>query len=70
MNNNLRDILFQTIHDVRDGKIDVEKAKMVNELGKTINDQAHLHIKAAETFRGVSSDGLFDFEPPKKALDK
>lgn len=56
----LRAVLFETIEKVSNGSLDVEKAKTVNELAKTINDQAKIHIHAAEVFRGVDSNGLFN----------
>jgi hypothetical protein len=55
----LRNILFETIENVKTGKVDVEKARMINDLAKTINDQAGLTIKAAETFGSVSGGDLF-----------
>jgi hypothetical protein len=61
----LRNILFDTIKEVRENKIEIDKAKMVNDLAQTINAQANILIKAAETFGGVNSQGLFDTEQKK-----
>ena len=61
----LRNILFDTIKEVRENKIEIEKAKMVNDLAQTINAQANILIKAAETFGGVNSQGLFEMEQKK-----
>jgi hypothetical protein len=46
----LREALFATLQGVKDGSIDVERARAVNELGKTICDTAKVevdYIKAA-----------------------
>lgn len=46
----LREALFSTLQGVKDGSIDVDKARAINELGKTICDTAKVevdYIKAA-----------------------
>ena len=40
----LREALFATLQGVKDGSIDVEKARAVNELGKTICDTAKVEV--------------------------
>ena len=53
----LREALFATLQGVKDGSIDVEKARAVNELGKTICDTAKVevdYIKASGGARATS----------------
>jgi len=40
----LREALFATLQGVKDGTIDVEKARAVNELGKTLVDSAKVEV--------------------------
>ena len=40
----LRSALFATLHGVRDGTIDLEKAKAVNEIGKTLIETAKVEV--------------------------
>jgi hypothetical protein len=40
----LRDILFQTLQGVKDGSVDLDKARAINELGKTLTDTAKVEV--------------------------
>ena len=40
----LRDVLFATLQGVKDGSIDLDKARAINELGKTITDTAKVEV--------------------------
>lgn len=40
----LRETLFQTLEAVKNGEIDLEKAKAVNEVAKTIVDTAKVEV--------------------------
>lgn len=40
----LRDALFQTLKGVKDGTIDIDKARAINELGKTLVDSAKVEV--------------------------
>lgn len=55
----LREILFDTIEGVKNGTLDIDKAKTINDLAKSINDQANTVIRAADTFRSVEGGQLF-----------
>jgi hypothetical protein len=50
----LRQTLFNVIKGVRDGSIDLEKAKMVNELSKTIVDTAKVEV---DFIKATDADG-------------
>jgi len=55
----LRTILFECIDEVRAGTMDVARAKMVNEMARTINTQANLQMQAANTFHRTNAGQLF-----------
>ena len=42
--NDLREVLFATLQGVRDGSVDLDKARAINELGKTITDTAKVEV--------------------------
>jgi hypothetical protein len=42
--NDLREILFATLEGVKTGDIDLDKARAINELGKTITDTAKVEV--------------------------
>lgn len=47
MNNDitaLRAALFETLHQVKSGEIDLDKARAVNEIGKTLIDTARVEV--------------------------
>jgi hypothetical protein len=42
--NDLRELLFQTLEAVKTGSMDLDKARAINELGKTITDTAKVEV--------------------------
>jgi hypothetical protein len=54
----LREALFATLQGVKDGTIDVEKARAVNELGKTICDTAKVEVDYIKASGGGESTFL------------
>jgi hypothetical protein len=54
----LREALFATLQGVKDGSIDVEKARAVNEIGKTICDTAKVEVDYIKASGGGESTFL------------
>ena len=54
----LREALFATLQGVKDGSIDVEKARTVNELGKTLCDTAKVEVEYLKAAGGGESTFL------------
>jgi hypothetical protein len=54
----LREALFATLQGVKDGSIDIEKARAVNELGKTICDTAKVEVDYIKASGGGESEFL------------
>jgi hypothetical protein len=50
--NKLNDILFQTLQDVQDGKIDEKKAQIIVNLGNSIVNNAKTQLSAFKATRG------------------
>ena len=42
--NDLRETLFETLKGIKDGSIDLEKARAINEVSKTIIDTAKVEV--------------------------
>lgn len=42
--NDLREALFDTLQKVKDGSIDLDKARTVNEIGKTLIESAKVEV--------------------------
>lgn len=40
----LRETLFATLQGIKDGSIDLDKARAINEIGKTITDTAKVEV--------------------------
>lgn len=57
----LRETLFDTIEAVRSGKLDLDKARAINDLGKTIVETAKVEV----TYIEVMGEGESAFLPPK-----
>lgn len=53
--NDLRDVLFATLQGVKDGSIDLDKARAINELGKTITDTAKVEVEYLRATGGGES---------------
>lgn len=54
----LRDALFETLRGVRSGAVDIDKARLVNELGKTLIDTARVEIDFLKATGGDTSTFL------------
>lgn len=54
----LREHLFAAIRGVRDGSIDIDKAKAINELGKTLTDTARVEVDYLKATGGGESEFL------------
>lgn len=54
----LREALFSTLQQVKDGSIDIERARAVNELGKTLIDSAKVEVDYLRINSGGESDFL------------
>jgi hypothetical protein len=54
----LRSALFATLQGVKDGSIDIEKARAVNELGKTLCDTAKVEVEYLKASGGGESSFL------------
>jgi hypothetical protein len=57
----LRDRLFEMIDAVKNGTVDIEKAKVVNELGKTIIHSAKVEV---DFLRVSDRDSSYFIQPP------
>ena len=56
MNNNiqsLRDSLFETINDLKSGKIDIEKAKTISELSQVIINSTKVEVDFLKVVKGT-----------------
>lgn len=53
--NDLRESLFATLQAVKDGSIDIERARAVNEIGKTLIDSAKVEVDYLRTTGGGES---------------
>lgn len=53
---NLREALFATLEGVKNGSIDLEKAKAVNEVAKTIVDTAKVEVDYLRVTGGGESE--------------
>lgn len=54
----LREALFATLQGVRDGSVDIEKARAVNELGKTLCETAKVEVDYLKASGGGESTFL------------
>lgn len=54
----LRAALFATLQGVKDGSVDIEKARAINELGKTICDTAKVEVDYLKALGGGESSFL------------
>ena len=63
--NDLRAILFATLRDVRDGKIDLDRAKAVNALAATLVDTARVEV---DFIRATDASESKFLAPPDKPL--
>jgi hypothetical protein len=54
----LREHLFATLTGVKDGSIDIERARAVNEIGKTLVDTARVEVDYLRATGGGESEFL------------
>lgn len=54
----LRAALFETLRDVRAGSIDLDRARAVNEIGKTLVDSAKVEVDYIKAAGGGESSFL------------
>lgn len=54
----LRELLFQTLREVRAGTMDTDRARAVNELGKPIVDSARVEVAYLAANNGGESEFL------------
>lgn len=52
----LREQLFAAIRGVRDGTLDLDRAKSINEIGKTITDTARVEVDYLRATGGGESE--------------
>jgi hypothetical protein len=58
--NDLRDHLFETLERVKDGSMDIDRAKIITQVAGTIIDTARVEIKFLEVIGGVDdASGFF-----------
>jgi hypothetical protein len=58
--NDLRDHLFETLEAVKDGSMDIDRAKIITQVAGTIIDTARMEIKFLEVIGGVNdASGFF-----------
>lgn len=63
----LRETLFETMQALKDGKIDIEKAKAISDIGQVIINSAKVEVDFVKQAGGVGSGFIpDDKEPPKK----
>lgn len=62
----LRTALFDTLQAVKDGSMDLDRARAVNELGKTLIDSAKVEVDFLRVTEGDASEFL---QPERPALE-
>ena len=65
--NDLRTILFDTMDDLRSGKIDVERAKQIGSIGQVIVNSAIVEVKHIRESGGIGS-GFIESAPSTPAM--
>lgn len=61
----LREVLFQTIEGVRNNSVELDKARTINELGKTLIDSAKVEVDFLRVTNGDASSFLgVEDKPP------
>ena len=59
----LREALFATLQGVKDGSIDIDKARTINELGKTLVDSAKVEVDYLRATDGKETGFLGQQQP-------
>ena len=65
----LRELLFQTARDVREGKIDVERARTIGTLGSVLVGSAMAEVRFLGVTGGAEGSGFIPCEPRKALPD-
>lgn len=65
--NDLREILFSTMEDLKSGKIDVEKAKQIGNIGQVIVNSAMAEVKYLKE-TGETDTEFMKSKPTQKKL--
>ena len=68
--NDLREILFSTMEDLRAGRIDVDKAKQISNLGQVIVNSAVAEVRHIRESGGVGTGFIEQPDPPKKQITR
>lgn len=63
--NDLRDTLFETLNGIKSGAIDLEKARAINEVSKTIIDTAKVEVDYLKVNNGGESP-FIEASPPQQ----
>ena len=63
----LRNHLFEAIEMVKDGKMDVQRARTVSELAGRITDTAKVEVEYMREVRGAAATGFMPLEEKPKA---
>ena len=63
--NELRDTLFETLNGIKSGTIDLEKARAINEVSKTIIDTAKVEVDYLKVNNGGESP-FIEASPPQQ----
>jgi hypothetical protein len=63
--NDLRAALFDTLEGVKAGTIDLEKARAINEIGKTLVDTAKVEVDFLRATEGDSSSFIQPEQAPR-----
>lgn len=63
--NDLRAALFETLEGVKAGTIDLDKARAINELGKTLVDTAKVEVDFLRATDGDQSTFIQPEQPPR-----
>jgi hypothetical protein len=59
----LRSLLFETLRDVKDGKMDLDRARGVNEIAKTLVDTAKVEVDFVRATDGTESSFIVGDSP-------
>lgn len=62
--NDLRDSMFQTLSDLREGKITVEQAKAMSDIGQVIINSAKVEVDHIRARGGDGQSEFIGFDDP------
>jgi hypothetical protein len=66
--NELRELLFSTMEDLRAGKIDVEKAKQIGNIGQVIVNSAVAEVRHLKESGGTGTGFIEQADQPVKRI--